>query len=73
MRVMSDGSETADSLTAAAPRREADHWRLVQLAPQPEQPTSRDKRGAQTGMLIALGAGALFWGAVAAGVALLLN
>lgn len=39
---------------------------LVQPAPGPELPDSRDKAGAQTGMVVALTAGGLFWAAVGA-------
>ena len=35
--------------------------RIVQRAPGPEAPDSRDKGGAQIGMLILLAGGAAFW------------
>lgn len=53
---------------AAGPR--GDGWRLVQVAPGPETPDTRDKAGRQKGMVIALAGGALFWAAVAGVVAL---
>lgn len=52
----------SQTLSAATGRR----WRLVQRAPVADLPTTRDRAGAQAGMLIALGVGALFWGALAA-------
>jgi len=45
--------------------------RLVQVAPGPETPDTRDRSGARRGMIIMIAAGAVFWGAVAAVVALL--
>ena len=53
---------------AAEPR--GDGWRLVQVAPGPEAPETRDKVGRQKGMAIALVGGAVFWAAVAGVVAL---
>jgi hypothetical protein len=46
---------------------------FVQHAPGPEAPDTRDKAGAQTGMLIILAGGGLFWVGVAAAVAYLLR
>jgi len=39
---------------------------LVQAAPAPELPDSRDKAGAQAGMALALTVGGVFWAAVGA-------
>lgn len=55
---------------AAEPRGDA--WRLVQVAPGPEAPDSRDKGARQKGMIIAILGGAAFW-AVVAGVVALAN
>lgn len=40
--------------------------RLIQIAPGPEPADTRDKAGAQRGMILALLGGGLFWAAVAA-------
>lgn len=53
---------------AAEPRGAG--WRLVQVAPGPEAPETRDKAGRQKGMAIVLVGGAVFWAAVAGVVAL---
>ena len=42
-----------------------DRLRVVQRAPGPEAPDSRDKGGAQIGMLILLAGGVAFWTGVA--------
>lgn len=55
---------------AAEPR--GDGWRLVQVAPGPEAPETRDKAARQKGMIIALAGGAAFW-AVVAGVVTLVR
>jgi hypothetical protein len=47
--------------------RAARRGTFVQVAPGPELPDVRDKAGAQTGMVLALTLGGLFW--VAAGAA----
>ncbi|HVI33850.1 hypothetical protein [Phenylobacterium sp.] len=53
---------------AAEPR--GDGWGLVQVAPGPEAPDTRDKGARQKGMIIALVGGAAFWAAVAGVVVL---
>ncbi len=67
-------SERTDTLPAL-PRQTAtgEGWRLVQTAPGPEAPDVRTDAAARRGMIIALSTCALFWGAVAAGVAFLLT
>lgn len=47
--------------------------RLVQPAPGPETPETRDKAGAQSGMVLMLVGGGLFWLGVAAVVFYLLR
>ena len=47
--------------------------RLVQPAPGPEAPDARDKAGAQSGMVLMLVGGGLFWIGVAAVVAYFLR
>jgi hypothetical protein len=47
--------------------------RLVQPAPGPESPETRDRAGAQKGMLIILLGAGLFWLGVAAAVIFLLR
>ena len=47
--------------------------RLVRPAPGPETPDMRDKAGAQSGMVLMLVGGGLFWLAVAAAVAYVLR
>jgi hypothetical protein len=52
---------------------DARRWRFAVRAPGPETPDSRDKAGAQKGMIILLVGGLAFWGAIAAAVICLLR
>ena len=69
--------ESSDATTAtrfpALKAQDARRWRFAVRAPGPETPDSRDKAGAQTGMLILLVGGVAFWGALAAVVIYLLR
>ena len=49
-----------------AAERPARRGAIVQVAPGPELPDTRDKAGAQAGMAIALTAGGVFWAIVGA-------
>jgi hypothetical protein len=71
---MSERFDTPTADTALPRKARAERgWRLIQRAPGPETPDVRSKAATQRGMIIALGACTLFWGAVAAGVAYLMN
>ncbi|WP_334164673.1 hypothetical protein [Phenylobacterium sp.] len=61
---------TTDLPRQDAAEHRADGWRLVQVAPGPEAPETRDKAARQKGMAIALVGGTVFWAAVAGVVAL---
>jgi hypothetical protein len=63
---MSD-SETAADAPLGEEAEPRPRW-LVRAAPEPDAPHERDRAGAQTGMMIALLGGGLFWGGVAAAV-----
>ena len=67
--------QTEAATETAAPAEEAQEtsrlsW-LVQPAPSPDAPDTRDRGGAQRGMALALAGGAVFWAAVGAAVWLL--
>jgi hypothetical protein len=69
---MPDQNEAAAAANLSPDRAKAHRRsRLVQVAPGPEEPSTRDRVGAQKGMMIMLAGGGLFWLAVAALVALL--
>lgn len=57
---------TPADLPPTAGRRASRRSRFIQIAPGPEAPDSRDKAGAQGGMVLMLIGGGLFWAAVAA-------
>ena len=59
---MTDAALTAQD----APKSAAKPGGLVQVAPDSELPDTADKRAGGRGLIIGLGAAALFWGAVAA-------
>jgi hypothetical protein len=61
-RPMTDAALTAQD----APKPAAKPGGLVQVAPDSELPDTADKRAGGRGLIIGLGAAALFWGAVAA-------
>jgi len=59
--------DTAANADLAVRRgRAAPRGGLVQVAPSPELPDTRDKAGSQAGMAIALGLGGAFWALVGA-------
>lgn len=60
----------AQALSAPRPRQGLRWW--IRLAPGPEMPDSRDRKGAQAGMALALGGATLFW-VIVAGLILLLR
>lgn len=64
MQERSDATTPSDFPAGKARARLAS--RLVQPAPGPEAPDTRDKAGAQSGMVIMLVAAGLFWLVVAA-------
>jgi hypothetical protein len=72
---MPDRSEAAAAADELSPDRvkARRRWRFVQRAPGPEEPSMRDRVGAQKGLIIILAGGGLFWLAVAGLVALLLR
>lgn len=51
----------------------ATRWRFAVRAPGPEMADSRDRAGAQKGMIILLVGGLAFWGAIAAAAVYLLR
>ncbi|HEX3699061.1 MAG TPA: hypothetical protein VHV27_00150 [Phenylobacterium sp.] len=61
---MGEPSDAADAVTAPLPSEPKlrASW-LVRAAPGPDLPDARDRKGAQTGMAIALVGGGLFWAA----------
>ena len=67
-------SEATTATDFPAPRsRERLLSRLVQPVPGPEAPDAHDKAGRQSGMVLLLVGGGLFWLAVAAAVAYALH
>lgn len=65
---MPDPSGVTDGDLDLAAKRPSRLGGLVQAAPGPETPDTRDRAGAQGGMILALTAGGLFWTAVGAAI-----
>jgi len=59
----------ADALAPQEPRARSRWW--IRPAPGPEGPDSRDRKGVQAGMILALGGATLFWAGAAALILLL--
>jgi len=58
----------AERPPAGAATGDSAGWKLVEDAPPPDGPRTRDRAGAARGMALLLAGGALFWAAVAAAV-----
>ena len=65
LRERSDAT-TANPFTTPATARHSGLLRFAQRAPGREEPDTRDRAGAQRGMILLLAGGGLFWAAVAA-------
>jgi hypothetical protein len=62
-----DGA-AARELPPNTPTAQGSGWKLVEDAPTPEAPPTRDRTGAARGMVLILVGGGLFWAAVAVAI-----